>query len=34
MLEIETRLQQRSSAGLRLRYRAGPAWPLAAEGKA
>lgn len=34
VLEIEQRLQERNPAGLRLRYRTGPAWPLAAEGGA
>lgn len=32
VLEIETRMQERNPAGLRLRYRTGPAWPLATEG--
>jgi hypothetical protein len=32
VMEIETRMQERNPAGLRLRYRTGPAWPLAAEG--
>jgi len=31
VLEIETRLAERSPTGARLRYRAGPAWPLAVE---
>jgi len=30
---IETRLDARSPTGQRLQYRAGPAWPLAAEGR-
>jgi hypothetical protein len=33
VLEIEARLQERSPNGGRLRYRAGPAWPLAVEGR-
>ncbi len=30
---IESRLGERSPGGLRLQYRAGPTWPLAAEGR-